>query len=428
MLRKNVQKQVVADKIVSFITIAVPQDIVEKFIIFLLQKKRDVISMSGLHAGVVPINYIKKNYEHSLVTHLKNIFYHFYVLPLLVQELRLQGAYIPKIFDFHFICNMETKEIVFSYAYIKNLLEYVYFPEYKRIKFPERKKYRDLDKQAKWIIDSEQKNKELYSYGVSIDEDDWVCIRIFFIDDHKNIIDERVYGLFWLYITNEIIDRELCSLFFGKKKGDVFFTNGESLAKSLGLFFIDHEFMVVIVDHVSNKYFITENFRHVFGYDNKVTFEKIVEIFSLKNDIPLKKEKSQIALQFFLEKIKIYVEKDIMDEHELILKNKLLKNADYLLYQGELNFDTNIKKLSCRQSMEKILVDYLIFFYKLESSSQLLYWYMNILQRPRLKEFLYFDANYLYDTHHKSQLIQNVFIEQIALRERVIEYMIQKLS
>lgn len=78
--------------------------------------------------------------------------------------------------------------------------------------------------------------------------------------------------------------------------------------------------------------------------------------------------------------------------------------------------------------MEKILVDYLIFFYKLESSSQLLYWYMNILQRPRLKEFLYFDANYLYDTHHKSQLIQNVFIEQIALRERVIEYMIQKLS
>jgi hypothetical protein len=264
--------------------------------------------------------------------------------------------------------------------------------------------------------------------NIAIEENDWIGIKVYLVDSEKNIIHQDLHGFFWLYITNEVIDREIRNLFYGKKKGDTLFASADFISNFLGFFFVKHIFCIVVEEHISHRFFVFENFKTVFNYDNKNTFEKIIEIFSLRNDISLKKEKAQLSLQFFLEKIKIYIDQDIIQEHAMILKNKLLKNADYLLYQGEVNFETNIKKLACRQSMEKILVDYLIYFYRIESSPALLYWYLNILQRPRLKEFLYFDGNYLYDTHHKSHLIHNVFIEQIALRERIIDYIIQKLS
>lgn len=426
MLRKNTQKMNLLQKVINSIVVDVPESLLEKVMLFVIKKKKQDLVMHGFENGNIPFEYIKIHYNNSLQNHLEHLFYNFYAHDRFVKKLRSQGAYIPKLFDID--CNIDLKlnKISFIYNHIDKLLQYPVLPDFKKLKFPERKKYRDLDRQVKSIIELENKNKDNYTSHF-IEEGDWIGIKIY-LSDEKDILDKELSLKMWLNITNESIDREIREVFLNKKLNDCFFSNAFFLNELLSTNFITHTFYIEIEDHVSKKYFCIERFKDAFNYDNKEIFEKIIDIFSLRNDVSLKKEKAQLTLRYFLEKIKIYIEPQIIKEHEAIIKSKIIKNPDYLLYQSDLNFSLNIKRLACRQAMEKIIVDHFIYIYNVMTSKNLLYWYLNILQRNRLKDFLYFDISHVYDNSNKSIPINNSIIEQMALREKVIELLIKKSS
>ncbi len=426
MLRKSTQKANVLQKVMSTIMVDVPKVLLEKVILFLIRKKKQHLIMHGFENGNIPFEYIKIHYSNSLQNHLEHIFYNFYAHDRFVKKLRCQGSYIPKLFEIDCQVDLKNDKINFVYNHIDKLLQYGVLPDFKKLKFPERKKYRDLDRQVKLIIDTEIKNKENYISGF-IQEGDWIGIKIY-LSDEKDIIDKELSLKMWLNITNESIDREIREVFLTKKLNDSFFSNAFFLNELLSTNFITHTFYVEIEDHIPKNYFCINRFKDAFNYDDKEIFEKMIDIFSLRNDVSLKKEKAQLSLRYFLEKIKIYIEPQIIKEHESIIKSKIVKNPDYLLYQSDLNFDLNIKRLACRQAMEKILVDHFIYAYSVNSSKNLLYWYLNILQRNRLKDFLYFDISHVYDNSNKSIPINNSIIEQMALREKVIEFLIKKSS
>jgi hypothetical protein len=426
MLRKNTQKMNSLQKVMNTIVINVPELLLEKVMLFVIKKKKQDLVMHGFEHGNIPFEYIKIHYHNSLQNHLEHIFYNFYAQDRFVKKLRSQGSYIPKLFEIDCHCDLKNSKITFTYNHIDKLLQYSVLPDFKKLKFPERKKYRDLDRQVKSIMEVEQKNKENYISGF-IQEGDWVGIRIY-LSYEDIIIDKELSLKMWLNITNESIDKEIREVFLSKKLNDGFFSNAFFLNESLSTNFIVHTFYVEIEDHISKNYFCVDKFKDAFGYDNKEIFEKIIDIFSLRNDVSLKKEKAQMALRYFLEKIKIYIEPQIIKEHEVIIKSKIIKNPDYLLYQSDINFSLNIKRLACRQAMEKILVDHFIYAYNVTSNKNLLYWYLNILQRHRLKDFLYFDISHVYDNSNKSIPINNSIIEQMALREKVIELLIKKSS
>lgn len=380
--------------------------------------------MHGFENGNIPFEYIKIHYHNSLQNHLEHIFYNFYVQDRVVKQLRAQGSYIPKLFEIECKVDLKNNKISFIYNHIDKLLQYAILPDFKKLKFPERKKYRDLDRQVKLIIESEEKNKDT-AVSSFIQEGDWIGIKIY-LSDENVIIDKELSIKMWLNITNESIDKEIRDVFLTKKLYDSFFSNAFFLNELLSTNFITHTFFIEIEDHITKNYFCIDKFKDAFNYDNKEIFEKIIDIFSLRNDVSLKKEKAQLTLRYFLEKIKIYIEPQIINEHEVIIKSKIIKNPDYLLYQSDLNFSLNIKRLACRQAMEKILVDHFIYAYNVTSNKNLLYWYLNILQRNRLKDFLYFDISHVYDNSNKSIPINNSIIEQMALREKVIEFLIKK--
>lgn len=427
MLKKNIQKNTFLEKIPENIVVSVPSNLFLRTISFFITKKKNNLSMNGFKHGTIPFDYVKKHYHGSLKNQLQHVFYHFYVLDILYKHLRSLGLYIPKIFTLDCESDFIHNKITYSYFYRNNLLQYIVLPDFKKLKFPERKKYRDLDKQAHSIIDQEAKNKLLPEINI-ISPGDWIAIKVFILDENNQIIDENLFAHLWINITNESIDREISDLFVGKKKGESCISDAAFLNDFLSTNFLKHTFLITIFEHVSHVYFSFDFFKEAFSYDNKDIFEKIIDIFSLRNDISLKKEKAQIALSFFLEKIKIFLEPDIVREHEIIIKNKIMQNPDYLLYQSDNNFDLNIKRLSCRQSIEKILIDHFISAFNISSSPALLYWYVNILQRNRLKEFLYFDVNHLYDNSNKFIPIHNAVLEQMALREKTVEFLIKKLS
>lgn len=426
MLRKNSQKSNALHKVVNSIVIDIPENLIQKIMIFVVKKKKKDLVMHGFESGDIPFEYIKVHYHNSLSKHLEYIFYNFYVQDRLIKKLRSHASYIPRIFEVDCQSDFKQDKITFTYNYMDKLLQYQFLPDFKKLKFPERKKYRDLDRQAKLIIDLEDKNRELYKANC-VEEGDWVGIKVY-LSDGENILDKELHVKLWINITNESIDKEMRDVFLGKKLNDKFFSQAHFLNDALSTNFINYVFYIEIEDHISQAYFYIDGFKSAFEYDNKDVFEKIIDIFSLRNDISLKKEKGQLVLRYFLEKIKIYIEPQIIQEHEAIIRNKIIKNPDYLLYQSDVNFAANIKRLACRQAMEKILVDNFINAYEVSSNKNLLYWYLNILQRNRLKDFLYFDVNHVYDNSNKSIPINNSIIEQMALREKVIELLIKKSS
>jgi hypothetical protein len=426
MLRKSAQKMNILQKVMNTIVINVPESLLEKVMLFVIKKKKRDLVMRGFEPGSIPFEYIKIHYHNSLQNHLEHIFYNFYAYDRFVKKLRSQGSYIPKLFEIDCQCDLKNDKIVFTYNHIDKLLQYSVLPDFKKLKFPERKKYRDLDRQVKSIITLEKENEESYT-SYCIEEGDWVGIRIY-LSDEETIVDKELSLKMWLNITNESIDKEIRDVFLAKKLNDRFFSNASFLNELLSTNFIVHTFCIEIEDHVSKSYFSVDKFKDAFNYDEKEIFEKIIDIFSLRNDVSLKKEKAQLSLRYFLEKIKIYIEPQIVQEHEVIIKSKIIKNPDYLLYQADSNFALNIKRLACRQAMEKILVDHFIHVYNILSNKNLLYWYLNILQRNRLKDFLYFDISHVYDNSNKSIPINNSIIEQMALREKVIELLIKKSS
>lgn len=429
MLKKNFVHGTVVQNSLDLFSVVVPTELVSKLVSFFIAKKKQDLLMHGFEKGKIPEAYIKEHFKISLLAHVEKIFFYFYAQDIFIKSLSANGAYIPRIFSFEKEINLNTFVVRFMHQKTSYLLdsEKNYFDEIKKIKFPERKKYKDLDRQASLTFAQEEHNKE-NSKVASIAEGDWIGIRVQLVDDKGEIIDERLTLKLWVYITSEGIDREIRTTFLGKKRGEQFSVGAFFLEELLCTDFLNHTFLVTIEDHISHLYFDFATFEKAYGFDSQDVIEKMIEVFSLRNDISLKKEKSQLVLKHFLEKIKISLDQETILEHECMIKNRIVKNADYLLYQSDTNFLSNIKKLACRQAMEKILIDYLIYKYKIKLESAPIYAYLNILQRHRLKDFLYFDTANLYDSMMKFIPIFDHTMTQMALRERAIEYLIEKLS
>lgn len=427
MLKKNVYNQLFFEKSLDSLTIKVPELLVDKLIHFFISKKKKDLLMNGFEKGTVPEYYIKQHFAASLSHHLEHILYYFYAQDIFVSQLRALGMYIPKEFIIEKELDIASAKVIFKYEYFQKLLNCSLLPELKKMKFPERKKYKDLDRQAYLMIEAEQKNEILLERRI-IQENDWIGIVVFLADNNNKIFDEQLRVKLWIQITSEGIDREIRKIFLHKTIGDQIICEAFFLHEMLSTDFLTHSYVIIIEDHISHLFFSFQEFEKTFSYENKSIAEKIIDVFSLRNDISLKKEKSQLSLKHFLEKIKISIAPYIIEEHEEIIKHKIIKNSDYLLYQSDVNFLSNIKKLACRQAMEKVLVDYLIHFYDISLDEGNVHCYLNILQRHRLRDFLYFDIAHVYDNTVKSMPIFNITMEQMVLREKTIEFLISKLQ
>jgi hypothetical protein len=431
MLKKNASSAPSFQHPLHRISVSVSSDLVNKLIHFFIIKKKQDLLMHGFEKGCIPEAYIKEHFKVSILTHVEKIFFYFYAQGRFIENLSSRGAYIPRIFSYEKEIDLSRSLLSFFYEQRSSLCDYEknVFDEKKKIKFPERKKYKDLDRQAYITLLQEEKYKDqLAGEILCIQEGDWIGIKVHLVDDAGLIIDDCLSLKLWIYMTSEGIDREIRTTFLGKEKGSRFLSSAFFFQELLSTDFLQHQFLIEITDHVSHLYLDFEKLSIVYRCNRDQVIEKMIEVFSLRNDISLKKEKSQLVLKHFLEKMKVSLDSDIITEHECMIKNRIVKNADYLLYQSDIHFLTNIKKLACRQAMEKVLIDYLIYKYNIKTDNTPIHVYLNILQRHRLKDFLFFDSAHVYDNTMKFVPIFDYMITQMALREKAIEYCIARLG
>src|SRR5260221_6881289 len=138
------------------VTIAVSKDLVNMFFEETAQTLQGSVQAYGFARGEVPLEYICKQYKVNITDHLKEFFFKYGIINFLFQEIRAKKILIagePRLVDI-FLEHDKDARFVFELTLFSSIdfLEWKYFP----FKAPNRKNYKDLDRQVDGFIQEEK--------------------------------------------------------------------------------------------------------------------------------------------------------------------------------------------------------------------------------------------------------------------------------
>src|SRR6266404_805892 len=163
-------------------TITVPKSLVNSFFDETTVALKSNIQAYGFQQGEVPIEYIGKQYKLNITEHLKEFFLKFGIVNFLFQEIRAQKLLVagdPRLDDIFLEYDHDAR-FVFELSVFPAIAlnEWKYFP----FKAPNRKNYKDLDRQVEAFVQDEQKNLEKYSSDTGISISDWINFTVSVVD------------------------------------------------------------------------------------------------------------------------------------------------------------------------------------------------------------------------------------------------------
>ena len=103
------------------------------------------------------------------------------------------------------------------------------------------------------------------------------------------------------------------------------------------------------------------------------------------------------------------------------------ENPDYQVYRAENAFDDYLETLADKQAQEQILIDQLSYKERIAVTHKDVKSYINLLQRPRMKEFIYFTPPV---TKQRGQEvpISNALMKRYCMREKTLNHVIFHLT
>ena len=378
----------------------------------------------GFAKGSTPLEYVEQNYRASILTHVKEFLLKYFVISFLYQKLGQQKIVVagePRLYDivlephhpaeFYFELSMGP-EI--------NLQAWKNLP----FKSPKRKNYKDIDRQVESFI------KEELAASKTSDPDviaigDWICFDICLIDENNVTPFGSHRENLWLHIGNEEADEPFQEIFLGKKKGDQFCTQQHCLQE----YFSNHitttyNFCLDIKDVVHNSFFSLDLFKYHFRLKtNKELQQKLIEVFSYRHDLSLRRAIVEEALSLLIAKHDFEVPPYLVLREQQIVLESVFTNPDYNVYKTQPNFKEYIHKLAVKQAKETLLIDQLAFEENLNITNNDVKNLLNLTKGPRTKEFIYFK---LPSTKIEAQEVpvSSALFKQSCLREKTLNYVI----
>ena len=409
-------------------TITIPSQIVDLAYEEAVVAQKKSVNPYGFHHDDVPLEYVKKNFEANIHSHLEEFLFKYFVLGFLyrqIRETKLNIAGDPRITSIHI---RPHEDAVFTFDI--SLFDKIEFQNWKYYPFkaPKRKNYKDLDRQAADFMRIEKKNRKEYA-DLAIDIGDWVSFDIWLVDDDKKSIFGKYRENLWLKIGNEEADRDLQKLFLKKKLGETFYTSDDYIQEYFGpQIGSNYNFGIKIKDILPKAYFCFKNFKRQFRIKTKKeSLRRLIEVFSFRNDISQRQAMVQEAFSLMFSKYEFDVPNYLVLRQKKCVLQDIQKNPDYHVYKNEKSFVDNIRKLSEKQIKEIILIDQLSNKEKMKLTPDDIASYLNLTKRPRMKEFLYFKMP---DTKFQGQEtpICSELIKQQCIREKTLNYMIYNFT
>ncbi len=410
-------------------TITVAKSLVNSFFDETAFALKDNIQAYGFQQGEVPVEYIAKQYKINITEHLKEFFFKFGIVNFLFQEVRAQKLLVagdPRLLDI-FVDHDHDAHFVFELSIFPAIAlnEWKYFP----FKAPNRKNYKDLDRQVEAFIQEEQKNLEKNATDGAIAMGDWVNFDVAVVDKDHSYLDERFVQNFWLKLGNEEVESHLRMLLIGRKKGEQFVAQNKGLQD----YFSDqlratYNFKITILEVVPYAYFCFDQFKDHFRVKtNKDMHKKLIEVFSYRNDVSQRLATVEEAFKLLLSRHRFFAPNHLVLRQQKIILGAIQNNPDYNVYRKQKDFNFWIQQLAEKQVKETLLIDQLIYRENIVVNNEDMINYLNLDKRPRMKEFIYFS---LPESKHYGQEVPLARYElsRMCAREKAINYVIHYLT
>lgn len=406
--------------------VTIPSYLVNKIYKQAILAQKNDISAYGFQKDNVPLSYIEKNFKYNILEHLKEFLFRYFVISFLYEELRKQKIVFagdPRVTRI-FIEPDKDAEFCFEFTSTQaiDLEDWKFLP----FKAPKRKNYKDLDKQATAFIKEESSKKKTDD---KLEIGDWICFDIWLVDDLK----ETIFGDFkenlWIKVGDDEPSIPFQEIFLDKKKGDRFYTKSICLQT----YFDDQTngnylFLVEIKDVLSKTYFSIDYLKDHFKLkSNKSIHQKLIEVFSFRNDLSLRRAIVEELFELFFSRFNFEAPNSAVLRQQKSVLDILQNNPDYPVYKMQKEFENKVKQLANKQVKEMILIDYLTYYEDMQASHDDIKYYLNLSNRARTKEFIYFQHPVI-KANEQEYPVPAELLKQACLREKTLNYVINHLT
>jgi FKBP-type peptidyl-prolyl cis-trans isomerase (trigger factor) len=386
------------------------------------------ITPKGLKDSKEALTYIEDRFKNSFLEHAKELLFKLHIQSNLYKNIhshKIITSGDPRLEKISLLPNQEIK-FTFKVTCPKN----IEIDEWKYIvfKFPQRKFYKDLDKQAELFAKVESEKETKYALN-TVELNDWVCFDIWLTSKRNKPLISPLKENFWLKIGQGEMYLPFQELFLGKKKDEEFFTSSMCLQEYFSEYMdTKYNFGIKVVDILPNAFFSIPKLQEAFKIKTKKkTHQKLIEVFSYRNDISLRRAIVEDLFSLLLRKQYLSVPRSQVLRHQQYLLDELQNNSDYPVYKAQKNFDSYIQQLAEKQVKEILLVDQIAYKENIICSHNDIAMYLNLTNRQRTKEFIYFQHPSL-KANTLEYPVSTEEIGQACLREKTLNHIIHHLE
>lgn len=412
-----------------FFKVTVPANITESFLNLAAQKHQNYANLAGFKKGLAPISYIQEHFKTPIISHLKDLGLKFFGINTLLQHIRAQKIVVagdPELRDIQIDSNGNL-----TYVFELFVPKEVYMQSWKYLPFKAiaRKKYRDIDKQVLTFLQEEEDLQKNHNPNKGIQVGDWVFFKAWLVDQNKNPIFNQNAAPVWLKIGDEEPDIEFQNIFVGKKIGDTILTTDLSIQRYFcENSYSEYTFVIKVEDVVSSAYLSLDLFKQYFKIkNNKELLNKITEVFSFNNDISQRRTIAYEALNLIIKKNQFVLPDQAIRSKRTNILQEIQYKSDFLIYKMDPNFDANLTNMAKKQLLDTIVSETIGYQDNINVSAHDIKAVLQLTQRPRLKDFLYFP---FLKTQIQGQEfpIEYEHLYHYCLKEKTINHIIYHLT
>jgi FKBP-type peptidyl-prolyl cis-trans isomerase (trigger factor) len=412
----------------ALLTITIPHFIVSLFFDAAAQTQQKQIKAPGFGYGQAPLEFLKQNYQSSLIDHVKEFLFKYCIINIMYRIIREQVLVVagdPRIIDMIVRPEQDAKFIL-ECTIVDHIVinEWRYFP----FRAPKRKNYKDLDRQVEhFIIEEAALQAKMHNNGIR--ENDWVALNIERTHEEGTPLIPDFAQIFWLQISDEQVDNPLRELLLGQHVGFSIITQNKGLQDYFSeQVATDYWYAITVIRIVPYAYFCFEQFKHHFRIKTKKELlKKLIEVFSYRNDISQRRATAEECLKLLLNKHPFEIPLFVRTRFQENILRGIHDSPDYNVYRTQKEFISLLQELATKAAKESMLIDSLAYHEVIDVSQDDVCYYLNFTKRGRTKEFIYFDLP-VHTAEGQTTLIAEEELMRYCLREKALNHVVYHLT